>query len=272
MSTPTFVTAARAAHPGAGRGRPSEPTCAAVARHRPQPEDWGPQFVRPGGAHRVIALDLPGSGFSDRMPEPTTLEVLGRGWSRPSTYSASDGLCMPSATHSAVRSPCSWFVSAPERVASLVLGQQQRASALRSRCCFACLARPGAEGEFIAVRRTTRSSAGLTLNASVRGPALATRRASTRAGHRRAARPGAVLLEIARHLGTRRGSRRLARELTRSATGTPGPRSWSGATRTASSHIIWTPPSDSSPTPRLSCSRHRPHAPDRVPTSSPPAL
>ena len=42
-------------------------------------EDWGPQYPRLAGAHRVIALDLPGSGFSARAPEPTTLEVLARG-------------------------------------------------------------------------------------------------------------------------------------------------------------------------------------------------
>ena len=42
-------------------------------------EDWAPQYPRLAGAHRVIALDLPGSGFSARAPEPTTLEVLARG-------------------------------------------------------------------------------------------------------------------------------------------------------------------------------------------------
>ncbi|MFD4511347.1 alpha/beta fold hydrolase [Streptomyces sp. NPDC058457] len=42
-------------------------------------EDWAPQYARLADTHRVIALDLPGSGFSARVPEPTTLEVLARG-------------------------------------------------------------------------------------------------------------------------------------------------------------------------------------------------
>jgi len=42
-------------------------------------EDWALQYPRPAGAHRIIALDLPGFGFSARAPEPTTLQVLARG-------------------------------------------------------------------------------------------------------------------------------------------------------------------------------------------------
>jgi pimeloyl-ACP methyl ester carboxylesterase len=40
-------------------------------------EDWEPQFslFRQGG-YRVIALDLPGNGFSDRLPTSTTLRGL----------------------------------------------------------------------------------------------------------------------------------------------------------------------------------------------------
>lgn len=41
-------------------------------------EDWAPQYRRLADGHRVIALDLPGSGFSARAPEPTTLSVLAR--------------------------------------------------------------------------------------------------------------------------------------------------------------------------------------------------
>ncbi len=41
-------------------------------------EDWGPQYTRLARTHRVIALDLPGSGFSARSPERTTLTVLAR--------------------------------------------------------------------------------------------------------------------------------------------------------------------------------------------------
>ncbi|MFD0440277.1 alpha/beta fold hydrolase [Streptomyces chartreusis] len=39
-------------------------------------EDWAPLYPRLAGMHRLISLDLPGSGFSARAAEPTTLEVL----------------------------------------------------------------------------------------------------------------------------------------------------------------------------------------------------
>ncbi|GGO00095.1 alpha/beta fold hydrolase [Nocardia rhizosphaerihabitans] len=39
-------------------------------------EDWAEQFVRLSGSYRLIALDLPGSGFSERLPEATSLPVL----------------------------------------------------------------------------------------------------------------------------------------------------------------------------------------------------
>lgn len=42
-------------------------------------EDWAPQYPLLSAHHRVIAVDMPGSGFSARIPEPTTLEVLSRG-------------------------------------------------------------------------------------------------------------------------------------------------------------------------------------------------
>jgi pimeloyl-ACP methyl ester carboxylesterase len=41
-------------------------------------EDWAPQHDRLAG-HRVISLDLPGSGLSERLPQPTTLGVLAGG-------------------------------------------------------------------------------------------------------------------------------------------------------------------------------------------------
>jgi pimeloyl-ACP methyl ester carboxylesterase len=43
-------------------------------------EDWQPQFSRYRRAgYRVIALDLPGFGFSDRLSSPTTLAGLAQG-------------------------------------------------------------------------------------------------------------------------------------------------------------------------------------------------
>ncbi len=41
-------------------------------------EDWAPQHDRLAG-HRVISVDMPGFGLSDRLPEPVTLESLARG-------------------------------------------------------------------------------------------------------------------------------------------------------------------------------------------------
>lgn len=42
-------------------------------------EDWGPQYPRLAANHRLIAVDLPGSGFSQRDCEPISLTVLARG-------------------------------------------------------------------------------------------------------------------------------------------------------------------------------------------------
>ena len=35
-------------------------------------EDWAPQYQRLAAAHRVIAVDVPGFGFSDRPAGPIT--------------------------------------------------------------------------------------------------------------------------------------------------------------------------------------------------------
>ncbi len=45
-------------------------------------EDWAPQHERLAQNHRVISLDVPGFGFSDRPQEAITLAVLARGVSR----------------------------------------------------------------------------------------------------------------------------------------------------------------------------------------------
>lgn len=41
-------------------------------------EDWDPQHERLSARHRVISMDLPGFGWSDRTAEPITLRTLGR--------------------------------------------------------------------------------------------------------------------------------------------------------------------------------------------------
>ncbi|HET6530107.1 MAG TPA: alpha/beta fold hydrolase [Actinoplanes sp.] len=42
-------------------------------------EDWAPQHERLSGGYRVISLDMPGFGLSDRLPEPVTLASLAAG-------------------------------------------------------------------------------------------------------------------------------------------------------------------------------------------------
>jgi pimeloyl-ACP methyl ester carboxylesterase len=42
-------------------------------------EDWAPQHDRLSADHRVISVDMPGFGLSDRLPEPVTLESLAGG-------------------------------------------------------------------------------------------------------------------------------------------------------------------------------------------------
>ena len=42
-------------------------------------DDWSAQFPRLRGSYRLIALDLPGFGYSQRRPEPASLGALARG-------------------------------------------------------------------------------------------------------------------------------------------------------------------------------------------------
>lgn len=42
-------------------------------------EDWAAQHDRLSADHRVISVDMPGFGLSDRMPEPVTLKSLAAG-------------------------------------------------------------------------------------------------------------------------------------------------------------------------------------------------
>lgn len=42
-------------------------------------EDWDPQFDLLSDGNRVIAMDMPGFGYSQRRPEPATLRALAKG-------------------------------------------------------------------------------------------------------------------------------------------------------------------------------------------------
>jgi pimeloyl-ACP methyl ester carboxylesterase len=84
-------------------------------------EDWSEQFPLLSRTHRVIALDLPGFGYSARRAEPATLAALARG-----VLSTLDALGVRRPVH-LVGNSLGGAVSlqvlalAPERVASLVL-------------------------------------------------------------------------------------------------------------------------------------------------------
>ncbi|WP_182379394.1 alpha/beta fold hydrolase [Nocardioides sp. WS12] len=79
MTTPTFVTVAGRPTRVRIEGDPANSPVVLLHGIGRSLEDWGPQYARMRAHHRVIALDLAGSGFSARSPEPTTLEVLARG-------------------------------------------------------------------------------------------------------------------------------------------------------------------------------------------------
>src|SRR5439155_1697018 len=79
VSTPTMITVLGRRTRVRLEGDPDSPPVLLLHGSGRGLEDWAPQYPRLAGAHRVIALDLPGSGFSARAPEPTTLEVLARG-------------------------------------------------------------------------------------------------------------------------------------------------------------------------------------------------
>lgn len=218
MSTPTFVTVAGRRTRVRIEGDPARTPVVLLHGIGRSLEDWGPQYARLRGAHRVIALDIPGSGFSARMPERTTLEVLGRG-----VLETLDVLGEQRPVHVVGNSlggalAMQLVVSAPERVASLVLvnsaGFGPEVALLLRLLAVPVL------GD-IAARRTTRGSALMAERLSFADPKLAT---AARVDHALAiaGQPdtGAVLLETVRALATARGIKDGWREqLTASAAG-----------------------------------------------------
>jgi pimeloyl-ACP methyl ester carboxylesterase len=166
-------------------------------------EDWGPQYPRLAGNHRVIALDIPGFGFSDRSREPTTLKVLARG-----VIDTLDSLGERRPVHVVGNSlggavAMQMLVLEPDRVASLALinsaGFSTEVAFLLRILAMPVLGR-------LATRRTTRASASLTERMLYADPSLATK---ARIEHALAiaGQPdtGAVMLETTRELTTWRG-------------------------------------------------------------------
>lgn len=168
-------------------------------------EDWAPQHDRLADAHRVISLDLPGFGLSDRLPERATLRSLAGG-----VLAVLDALderrpvhLMGNSLGGAVSMMA--LATAPERVRSLTLVNsagfgREVTVALR------VLALPGVGRRLL--RGLDREAARRTERALFFDRALVT---DERIDHalRVAAQPhhADVFLEAARELGTLRGVR-----------------------------------------------------------------
>ena len=165
-------------------------------------EDWGPQYIRLSDSHRIIALDIPGSGFSDRMPETTTLAVLARG-----VMETLDELGERRPLHVVGNSlggavAMQILALSPDRVASLVLANSAGFGA-EAALLLRLMAVP-VLGE-LATMRATRASARLGERLSFADPRLAT---AARIDHALAiaSQPDtrSVLLETTRALATLR--------------------------------------------------------------------
>ncbi|WP_431958026.1 alpha/beta fold hydrolase [Nocardia lijiangensis] len=168
-------------------------------------EDWAPQYRRLGGTHRVIAVDLPGFGFSARPHESMTLAVLARG-----VADLLDTLGERRPIHVIGNSlggavALQLLAFRPERVASLVLVNSaafgSQVSALLRLLALPRLGR-------LATRRTTRAAARLTERAIFTDRSLATRERIDHAlAIARQPDRGIVMHETARALATGRGVR-----------------------------------------------------------------
>ncbi|MEU4564187.1 alpha/beta fold hydrolase [Actinoplanes sp. NPDC023936] len=83
-------------------------------------EDWSLQHDRFDDQYRVISLDMPGFGLSQRMPAPTTLEVLADGvWATLDALGLGSVHLMGNSLGGAVS--MTMLASAPDRVSTLTL-------------------------------------------------------------------------------------------------------------------------------------------------------
>ncbi|MEU6581515.1 alpha/beta fold hydrolase [Nocardia sp. NPDC046763] len=202
-------------------------------------EDWASQFRLLAASHRVIALDIPGFGFSARLREPSSLEVFAHGVAR-----TLDALGENRPVHLVGNSlggavAMRLLVAAPERVASLTLvdsaGFGSEVTPL-----LRLLAVPGL-GRLVAAH-TTRAGARMLERTIYADPALAT---EARIEHALAIAeqpdPGSVTYEIARALATWRGVRsRWRSELLAAVAGHPRPTllMWGDRDRVLPSHQL----------------------------------
>ena len=185
-------------------------------------EDWAPQYERLAAGHRVIALDVPGFGFSERPREPISLPVFARG-----VADTLDALGESRPVHVVGNSlggaiGQQLLAQDPDRVASLALinsaGFGSEVTLL-----LRMLAMPVIGP--LSTRKTTRASAALLERTIYADRSLATRQ---RVDHAlaigRQPHSGAVMLETAVELATGRGVRpEWRRELATAAARNPRP-------------------------------------------------
>jgi pimeloyl-ACP methyl ester carboxylesterase len=174
-------------------------------------DDWEPQFANYRRAgYRVIALDLPGSGFSDRLATPTTVQTLAQG-----VFETLDAIGENRRLHVMGNSlggavAMQMLTLQPDRVGTLVLvASAGFGSEVHPMLRFMTI--PGI-GSF-ASRNTTRASARMAERLLYADATLATRERIEHAlkiGRR--AGTGAVFYETSRSLGTVRGVKRQWRD------------------------------------------------------------
>ncbi|MFQ6330455.1 alpha/beta fold hydrolase [Nocardia sp. CWNU-33] len=205
MSTPTYITVdGRRTRVRIG-GDPERPPVLLLHGIGRSLEDWAPQFHRLARTQRVIALDVPGFGFSDRPQERITLPVLAQGVAE--TLAALGEKRPLHLIGNSLGGAVAMQLLAlePERVASLVLVNSagfgsQVAIALR------LLALPSIG--YLATRHTTRLAAEVNERLIFADKSLATKE---RVDHARTIAkqpdPGDVTYETARALATGRGVR-----------------------------------------------------------------
>ncbi|HEX3613178.1 MAG TPA: alpha/beta fold hydrolase [Sporichthyaceae bacterium] len=168
-------------------------------------EDWDATFARLADAYRLIALDLPGFGMSDRRPEPAGLGSLARGVL--TTLSAVDERRPVHLVGNSLGGAVSMqtLLLAPERVASLAL-VNSAGFGPEVTYILRMLAMPRLGP--LMLRRPTRVGLGHAERTLYADPKLADR---ARVDHalRMARRPGAAefMAEIGHALGTLRGVR-----------------------------------------------------------------
>jgi pimeloyl-ACP methyl ester carboxylesterase len=79
MSRPTFIEVNGRRTRVRVDGDPANPPVLLIHGIGRSMEDWAPQFEPLAQSYRVIALDVPGFGFSERLREPISLAALTRG-------------------------------------------------------------------------------------------------------------------------------------------------------------------------------------------------